>query len=119
MLTYAGYGFAKASILVLYMRIFNVKKFRIWPIIMLGVVGAWTVAFFFASLFQCYPITPLIEPFYGNKCVNTVPLWYTGGSTDIALDCIILAMPVPMVMKLQLPPKQKIGVICMFLTGTL
>ena len=119
MLTYCGFGFAKASILVLYMRIFNVKSFRKWPMMMLGIVAAWTISFFFASLFQCYPITPLIEPFYGNKCVNTVPLWYAGGITDILLDCIILAMPVPMVIKLQLPTNQKIGVICMFLTGAL
>ena len=119
MLTYAGYGFAKASILVLYMRIFNVRSFRIWPMSFLVIVAAWTVSFFFASLFQCYPITPLIEPFYKHNCVNTVPLWYAGGISDIILDAIILAMPVPMVLRLQLPQKQKIGVICMFLTGAL
>ncbi len=119
MLTYAGYGLAKASILLLYIRIFEVKAFRIWPMTVLVIVIAWTVSFFFASLFQCYPITPLIEPFYKNHCVNTVPLWYAGGISDIVLDSIILALPVPMVLKLQLPWKQKVGVICMFLTGAL
>lgn len=119
MLTYSGYGLAKASILVLYMRIFDVRAFRIRAKILLVVVTAWTISFFFASLFQCYPITPLIEPFYGKKCVNAIPLWYVGSSTDILLDCLILALPIPMVLKLQLPQKQKIGVICMLLLGAL
>ncbi|KAG8531258.1 uncharacterized protein KY384_004616 [Bacidia gigantensis] len=103
MLTYVGYGFSKASILILYLRIFDVKAFRIWPQILLGVVGAWTVAFFLASLFQCYPISALIEPFYHRKCINGLPLWYTGGVTDIVIDFGILAMPVPMVLRLKLP----------------
>lgn len=119
MLTYAGYGFAKASILVLYMRIFDVRAFRIRAKILLAVVTAWTVSFFFASLFQCYPITPLIEQFYDRKCVNTTPLWYTGSSTDIILDCLILGLPIPMVIKLHLPWKQRICVLCMLLLGAL
>ncbi len=119
MLTYAGYGLAKASILVLYMRIFDVRAFRIRAKILLAIVIAWTISFFFASLFQCYPITPLVEQFYGRKCVNTIPLWYTGSSTDIFLDCLILAMPIPMVIKLQLPWKQRLGVLCMLLLGAL
>ena len=86
---------------------------------MLVVVGAWTVSFFFASLFQCHPITPLIEAFYGHKCVNTIALWYAGGATDIAVDFFILGMPVPLVLKLQLPWRQKLGVLSMFLLGAL
>ena len=119
LLSFAGYGLTKASILALFIRIFDVKRFRIWPKLMLGVVAGWTISFFFASLFQCYPITALIEPFYGNKCVDSIALWYAGGISDIILDAIILVMPVPMVLRLKLPTKQKIGVIAMFLTGVL
>ena len=119
MISFSGYGLAKASILVLYMRIFEVPQFRRRARIMLAIVTAWTVSFFFASLFQCYPITPLVEAFYGKKCVFTIALWYTGGSTDILLDTLILAMPIPMVLNLQLPWKQKIGVLSMFLLGAL
>ena len=119
MLTYSGYGLAKASILVFYMRIFDVPAFRFRAKITLAIVVAWAISFFFASLFQCYPVTPLIEPFYGNHCVNTIPLWYVGGCTDIVLDFLILAMPVPMVLKLQLPWRQKLGILCTFLLGAL
>ena len=84
---------------------------------MLALVIAWTISFFFASLLQCFPITALVEAFYGNKCVDTIPLWYTGSITDIIIDFMILAMPIPMVWNLHLPTKQRIGVLAMFLLG--
>lgn len=87
--------------------------------ILLAVVIAWTIAMFFATLFQCYPITSLVEPFYGRKCIDTIAFWYAGGVTDIVLDFMILILPVPMVLGLQLPRKQKLGVLAMFLLGGL
>lgn len=117
MLAYAGLGFAKASILFLYMRIFSPRPFQLCAQAMLVLVAAWTVTFFLTSLLQCIPITPLVEPFYGNKCVNTVPLWYAGSISDIVIDFMILGMPIPAVWKLNLPVKQKLGVLAMFLLG--
>ena len=84
---------------------------------MLIVVAAWTITFFLTHLLQCLPITALVEPFYGRNCVNTIPMWYAGSISDIILDFMILTMPIPMVWKLQLPTKQKIGVLAMFLLG--
>jgi hypothetical protein len=84
---------------------------------MLFVVTAWTVSYAFANLFTCWPVTALIEPFYGNKCINAVPMWLSVVYTDIIVDVAILIMPIPMVLKLQLPWQQKLGVLGMFLLG--
>lgn len=120
MLTYAGYGFSKLSILCLYQRLFHVNtRFLILIRIMLGVVIAWTIAFVFGSLFQCWPITPLIEPMYGNNCVNGIGLWYTGAVTDIVIDFTILVMPIRLLCRLQMPRRKTIVVVGMFLTGLL
>ena len=120
MLTYAGYGFSKCSILFLYKNIFDCRRsYRILINCFLGVVIAWTIAFVFGSLFQCWPITPLIEPMYGNNCVNGIGLWYTGAVTDIVIDFSILAIPIPLLQKLQMPLRKKIVVLGIFLTGTL
>ena len=86
MLSDLGFSFAKACILVFYMNTFSLRLFRIAAQIMLAIVAAWTVSFFSSHLFACYPITPLVEAFYGNKCVNTIPLWYAGCVSDILLD---------------------------------
>lgn len=84
---------------------------------MLSVVVAWTLSYFFANLFTCYPITSLIEPFYGNKCINAVPMWLSVVATDLIVDVGILIMPIPMVLRLQLPWKDRLGVLGMFSLG--
>ena len=93
---------------------------------MLWVVAAWSIAFFFTSLFQCHPITPIITdardkqvPWYSSKCIISQNLWNAGVISDVILDSIIIIMPVPMVLRLQLSIKDQIGVIAMFLTGIL
>lgn len=84
---------------------------------MLGIVGMWTTSYVFANLFTCWPVTALIEPFYGNKCINAVPMWLSVVYTDIIVDVAILVMPIPMVLGLQLPMLQKVAVLAMFMLG--
>lgn len=117
-----GLGLVKASILVFYMNIFTVRPFRIAVYVMLGIVISWTIAYFFANLFTCVPVTSLIEPFYddffpGRKCINAVPMWLSVVGSDLVVDVGILIMPIPMVIKLQLPWKARLGVLGMFLLG--
>ena len=113
-----GFGASKASVLLLYFRIFVQKRFRQCVQVMLGLVTAWTITFFLTNLFACRPVTALVEPFYGNKCVDTISMWYAGSVSDIILDLLILLMPIPVVWQLHLPTKQKIGVLAMFFLGT-
>ncbi|RYC59722.1 hypothetical protein CHU98_g6475 [Xylaria longipes] len=117
-LSVVGFGLVKSSILLFYRSIFNtVRSFR-WAVnAMLGVVAAWTIAYFFSNLFTCYPITALIESFYGNKCINAVPMWLSVVATDLIVDVAILIMPIPMVLRLQLPLKERLGVLGMLLLG--
>lgn len=84
------------------MSIFTTKRFRICAQVVLGIVVAWTVSFFFANLFTCYPISPFIEAFYGNNCVNGLALWYAMAISDIIVDFFIILLPIPVVLKLQL-----------------
>ena len=86
MLSDLGFGFKKACVLVFYMNNFSLRPFHIAAQIILANVAAWTVSFFVSHLFTYYPITPLVEAFYGKKCVNTIPLWYAGCLSDILLD---------------------------------
>ena len=117
MLATVGLGVTKASILVFYTNIFSTKRFRICAHVMLLLVTAWTLSFFFSNLFTCYPITPLVEAFYGNKCIDAVSMWYASCISDIIIDFMILGMPIPMVSRLQLPLQQKLATIGMFLLG--
>ncbi|KAI1151046.1 hypothetical protein F4825DRAFT_477484 [Nemania diffusa] len=117
-LSVVGFGLVKSSILLFYKSIFStVRSFR-WTVnVMLGVVAAWTIAYFFSNLFTCYPITALVESFYGNKCINAVPMWLSVVATDLIVDVVILTIPIPMVLRLQLPLKERLGVLGMLLLG--
>lgn len=84
------------------MSIFTTKRFRICAQIILIIVISWTVAFFFANLFTCYPISPYIEAFYKNNCVDGLSLWYAMAISDIIVDFFIILLPIPVVLKLQL-----------------
>ncbi|KAL1966804.1 hypothetical protein VTN77DRAFT_3769 [Rasamsonia byssochlamydoides] len=117
LLSVLGLGCAKVSILLFYRSIFSTGRFRIASLIMLVISISWTISFFFAYLFTCYPITPLIEPFYGNHCVDTLPMWYASCVSDSIIDILILTLPLPIVIRLHLPWKQKIAVVAMFLLG--
>ncbi|KAL4943303.1 hypothetical protein BDV06DRAFT_234800 [Aspergillus oleicola] len=76
MLAVIGLGLTKASILILLRGVFYVsKRFRHLCEFMLFVVAAWTISFFFSNLFTCFPVTPLVEAFYGNDCINGVAMW--------------------------------------------
>lgn len=112
-----GLGLVKSSILVMYRNIFHVTKFRLVIDIMLGLVACWSISFFFSHLFTCYPITVFIEPYYGNKCVQTVPMFIAVLITDVIADLIILVLPIPMVLGVQLPMKKKLAVIGMLSMG--
>ncbi|KAF2788206.1 hypothetical protein K505DRAFT_286526 [Melanomma pulvis-pyrius CBS 109.77] len=112
-----GLGLVKSSILVMYRNIFHVTKFRLVIDIMIGLVACWTISFFFSHLFTCYPITVFIEPYYGNKCVQTVPMFIAVLITDVIADLIILVLPIPMVLEVQLPMKKKLAVIGMLSMG--
>ena len=114
-----GLGTAKASVLVFYASIFSTQRFRAWAHTLLALVVCWTVAFFFSNLFTCYPITALVEAFYKNHCVNGTAMWYASCITDFITDVMILATPIPMLLKLQVHWHQKLAIQCMFLLGAL
>ncbi|KAI4126443.1 MAG: hypothetical protein LQ338_003752 [Usnochroma carphineum] len=116
-LSTVGLGFTKSAFLLFYMSIFTTKRFRIIAQVVLAIVMGWTISFFFANLFTCYPISPFIESFYHNNCVNGLALWYSMAISDIIVDFFIILLPIPMVLKLHLPLAQRIGVLAMFMLG--
>ncbi|KAB8263850.1 hypothetical protein BDV32DRAFT_146153 [Aspergillus pseudonomiae] len=113
-----GLGLTKLSLLVLLRGIFSISRvFNHVSAALLGITGVWTISFFFSNLFTCYPITPLVEPFYGNKCIDSVSMWYASCITDVIIDVFILVLPLPLVFKLRLPMKQRLAVAGMFIMG--
>lgn len=66
---------------------------------MITVVVIWTVAFFFANMLQCYPISENWTDLGGtaDTCIDENMMYVGQAFSDSITDLIILAMPIPCV----------------------
>ncbi|KAL8708700.1 MAG: hypothetical protein Q9220_006425 [cf. Caloplaca sp. 1 TL-2023] len=108
----------KLSILLLYRRIFPIRKFHI---ILWGVgifVSAFTIANVLFVAFQCSPIYGAWNPRVKAKCINTNAGILAVAVLTTVTDVVILCLPLPLVWGLQLPTIRKFQLTLIFLVGT-
>lgn len=109
----------KVSILLLYLRLFPKKSFvrACWAVvIIMGAFLQWTI---FGFMFMCRPV-----PFFWNKsisghCMNPKFVYFTNAPFNIITDFVLFGLPVPILSTLQLPQRQKYGLIVLFAMGLL
>lgn len=107
-----------------YRRVFRGKTFALVSIGLIICICVWGVAFFFATLFECMPIAQIWTSLYGTPehehyCYNYLPMFQGTAITNMAIDVLILTVPMPMVWRLQMPTRQKLAVSSFFLLGAL
>ncbi|KAJ5114638.1 hypothetical protein NUU61_000397 [Penicillium alfredii] len=108
----------KCSILLLYRRLFGMN-WMIWANLFMSI--GWGVGGVIAFSCACQPLsyfwTQYIDP-KGGKCIINLFGYYIGtSSANVFTDLLILAMPMPIVWKLQMPRTQKIIVSGIFALG--
>lgn len=109
----------KASILIQYLRIFSSRCIRIacYAFLTLLVPAAcWAI---FGGVFLCTPIAKIWNPELPGHCISPERYWLSVSGTDIALDLLILLLPLPSITTLHLPRKQKRGLVVVFTLGFL
>jgi hypothetical protein len=122
MIYLAAIACAKLSILALYYRIFKVnRKFRLLCISVMILTVAYCISFILVYAFDCNPEykTWNANPNIRGTCIPITTVTIVIGAFNIATDTIILVMPIPMILKLQLRLNQKIGLLAIFATGAL
>lgn len=115
------FGLTKLSVLLFYKRVFRGNTFNTAVWTMISIVGVWFVAFFFANLLQCYPISLNWKASGAqvNSCINTNVMYLAQAWTDVITDVMILSLPIPCIWALQMPARHKVGVTAIFLLGVL
>ena len=112
----------KICFLLFYLRIFPSRPMRLVIKISCAVTLCYGLAFLFAFAFQCSPIS---YNWYGwdgehhGSCVATNTMVVTAAALNIVLDVWVIALPLPMVMKLQASLTTKLQVMLMFSVGFL
>lgn len=116
-----GTAVGKASALFFYARIFSVRnsrfKYALWLVHAMNV--AWLLGILLGVTFMCNPIRKAWDTGLPGTCVNTGQLWTGSGVTSLAIDVIILIMPLPILWKLQLKTIRRIQISGVFICGYL
>lgn len=115
LLSILGY---RIALLLMYLRLFGVNdRFR---------YATWTVLFFvtgylFSNLitliFGCTPITKYWNIDEPGHCIVLVQADYAYGSMNVASDVLMFLLPLPMVWQLRLSPREKLGLVFVFMSG--
>ncbi|KAJ5796903.1 uncharacterized protein N7518_005443 [Penicillium psychrosexuale] len=108
---------AKASILMQYFRVFPTHRMRVvcWIMItILAVYGTWAVI---SAFLNCIPVAKFWDDSIQGFCLNKTNLWFSNASMHISTDIAILIIPIPALMAVDLPRKQKVALMIMFALG--
>lgn len=113
--------FTKASLLILYLRLFSVKP-RTRCALYCAI--AFTFCLYWINVpiiaYYCTPRPQSFGVFTGQqKCGDTIILGPIQGGVNVALDIFILATPIPVIAKLRISRRRKFGVLAVFMTGIL
>ncbi|OTB18131.1 hypothetical protein K445DRAFT_19695 [Daldinia sp. EC12] len=116
-------GCMKASLLLFYKRVFVIQKQSgINTLLKAFIVFtvAWIIAFFFAMFFKCgrdlWALWDSQVEFQAH-CSSNSNLILSLCITDFITDVLIISIPIPLVLRLQLSPSKKLGVCLVFLLG--
>ncbi len=108
----------KISFLLQYYRIFQSTTYRRLCIGMMTYVAVWAVVQGTLLGLACVPISYIV-PSTADWCLSTLPIWYFSSAMNMATDTAIFMIPLPSVVRLQLPRRQKIVVFGVFCLGFL
>ncbi|KAL0935071.1 uncharacterized protein CTRU02_209662 [Colletotrichum truncatum] len=115
------YGMAhltlKMSFLLQYYRVLATNFMRKIYIAGMVLVAAWGVSVVIMSFAFCIPIQGFWDHTIPAKCLSQEILYYVFGACSIITDIIIFVLPLPALLKLQLPQSQKLYLLGIFSLG--
>ncbi|CRK21462.1 hypothetical protein BN1723_012405 [Verticillium longisporum] len=111
----------KIAILTFFLRIFPSQGFRRATYLVIGLIGLSTTITTFLQIFQCTPIRFNWEGWKGqfgqHHCMNLNALAFACAGLSILQDLIVLVLPLPQLLRLNVSRRTKAGVIFMFSLG--
>nr|XP_036578530.1 uncharacterized protein CTRU02_11450 [Colletotrichum truncatum]KAF6785825.1 integral membrane protein [Colletotrichum truncatum] len=112
--------FAKISILLFFSRIFPARWFQLTVRYFIAFLLSHGLIFLLVIIFQCTPISSIWDRSNSNrKCLDVTAIGYAGAVFSIIEDLVILVLPIPELIKLQLNIRKKIALGLMFSLGSL
>ncbi|TQN69557.1 Satratoxin biosynthesis SC1 cluster protein 4, partial [Colletotrichum shisoi] len=110
--------FAKASICCFYSRVFTNKRFQLVIKCFLVFLFSQGLLFLFLLAFQCVPVRSVWDRSVEGRCFDTAAISYGGAACSILEDFILIIMPLPELLKLELSKRKKSALVFMFGIGS-
>jgi len=112
-------GLLKITILIFYLRLFPYKQFRQWTWATMVFIFAVVSILLGLAVFQCKPIAHFWNKDIAGKCISYDGVVFSAASLIIFTDILIVCLPIPVIRKLNLTSRRKLGVLLMFALGSL
>jgi len=109
----------KASILTQYLRIFCSTTTRTLCYTLLAALLPAASYATFGGIFLCSPTAKVWNPALSGTCHSAQIYWLSVAGLDIGLDFLVLLLPLPTILALRLPARQKAIVVLLFALGFL
>ncbi|KEF54305.1 uncharacterized protein A1O9_09471 [Exophiala aquamarina CBS 119918] len=110
-------GMTKISLVLLYLRIFPSRIFKMisWGVI--AFVICYCTAAVCTSIWQCDPIEKAWRKTLPGHCIKIGILWYVNSVFTLLADLMLIILPMNQIVRLKLPLSQKIGLAFVFSLG--
>ena len=110
---------SKLSALAFYARVFSPgnRRLRLALSIAAGLTCVWIVALLVSLILQCNPPKKAWDRAIPGTCQDPYKWWLAGDVSNFLLDLIILLLPLPMLLRLQVKRYRKWLIIGVFLSG--
>lgn len=116
----AAMMFAKIALCLFYRRLSDSLWFKVSIWTTMGVTVGYSIAFILAFIFSCDPIRKSWNiTITEGHCLNKGVLYLSHTALNALTDLATLLLPIPSVLRLTLPATQKVGVVLMFVVGSL
>jgi hypothetical protein len=110
----------KLSALHLYITIFPKKSFRYVSYGVMGLSVAYCLVNFFQLLLACHPIAyNWDKTIPGGSCMNANAPFLSSAIINVAIDVIIVILPMPVLWNLQMKVSKKVSISLIFGIGAL
>ena len=109
----------KASLLLLYLRIFTSPWFRRGAWTVMAVVIGYGFATTVASIFQCTPVSKAWNKSLPGTCISAGATWYATAGLALITDIAIIVLPLWEIAQLKMKKAQKAGLMFIFGLGIL
>ncbi|KAI0429253.1 hypothetical protein F5Y09DRAFT_310864 [Xylaria sp. FL1042] len=116
---YISVSLTKVSIILFYFRLLPQQSYRAFLWTMMVVVILTGASSTIAGIFQCSPIAHAWNPNIPGTCFNQFALFFANGGLNIAQDLILYILPTRILWSMNLPLKQRVALIGVFVIGGL